>query len=259
MTDLKKLSGRDMVRARRWAARLCLANGETELRRVLSRAFLDFGFESVAAVERDSDHNMTMLWHSTGGREVASDEPLDAGNREVLAQLGDGADPWARQQDRVLSHAEFQAPHAPPPAGITEFPGRFGQSAWRTILSVPKRAGGRSFSIGIACASACDTHRRDVEIVRYLAHLYLTLQTSGLGEAATAPPEPPELHPKQLECLRWAAAGKAYRDIADIVGISPRTVRFHLDAARTRYGYATITQAIVRAAKEFDFDPLDAR
>lgn len=259
MTDLKKLSGRDVARTRRWAARLCLADGETELRRVLSRAFLDFGFESVAAVERDSDHNVTILWRSMDGRELSTDEPLSAANREVLAQLGDGVDRWARQQDRVLSNAEFQAPHAPPPAGSTELPGPFGQSSWRTILAVPKRAGGRSFTIGVASVSSYETHRRDIEIVRYFAHLYLTLQTSGLAESRAAVPEPSELHPKQLECLRWAAAGKAYRDIADIVGISPRTVRFHLDAARTRYGYATITQAIVRAAKEFDFDPLDAR
>ena len=64
---------------------------------------------------------------------------------------------------------------------------------------------------------------------------------------------------KQIECLRWAAAGKSYSDIAAIVGISERTVRYHLDNARSVYGFATITQAIVQAAKQLDFDPLDAR
>lgn len=264
MTDLKRLSGRDVARARRWAARLCLAEGETELRRVLSRAFLDFGFESIAAVERDSDHNLSILWRSMDGREVSLDEPLDDENHEVLAQLGNSVDRWAQQQDRTLTPAEYLASDYPdtgavPHTDAVELPGAFGHSAWRTILSAPQRSGGGSVSIGVASVSSYEVHRQDIEIVRYFAHLYMTLQTSGLEDTGSAPPEQPELHPKQLECLRWAAAGKAYRDIADIVGISPRTVRFHLDAARTRYGYATITQAIVRAAKEFDFDPLDAR
>jgi len=259
MTELKRLPGRDVTRARRWAARLCLAESETELRRVLSRAFLDFGFESVAAVERDAGHKSSMLWRSMDGRVVSTDDPQSAANQEVLAQLDADANRRAKQQDRVLSHADFLALDARTYADFMQLPRGFGDSAWTTILSVPHRSNGSCFSVGVASVSSCEAHRKDIEIVRYLAHLYLTLQTNGLGEPVRMHTEQPELHPRQLECLRWAAAGKAYRDIADIVGISTRTVRFHLDSARTRYGYATITQAIVRAAKEFDFDPLDPR
>lgn len=67
------------------------------------------------------------------------------------------------------------------------------------------------------------------------------------------------LSSRQIECLRWAAAGKSYSDISEIVGIRERTVRYHLVEARERYGFSTIIQAIVQAAKEFDFDPMDAR
>ncbi len=100
--------------------------------------------------------------------------------------------------------------------------------------------------------------RNGCDDVRFLSGLYLDLYVDTSEEDDESPEQIP-LSPKQIECLRWAAAGKSYHDIASIVGISERTVRYHLDNARNVYGFATITQAIVQAAKQLDFDPLDAR
>lgn len=52
---------------------------------------------------------------------------------------------------------------------------------------------------------------------------------------------------RQLECLRWAEAGKSARDIGQILGISQRTVEKHLEHACGLLGVRTRIQAVVRA------------
>lgn len=50
--------------------------------------------------------------------------------------------------------------------------------------------------------------------------------------------------PRQLECLRWAQAGKSSTDIGAILGISARTVDYHLGQACARLAVRTRVQAI---------------
>lgn len=57
----------------------------------------------------------------------------------------------------------------------------------------------------------------------------------------------PALSPRQLECLRWAEAGKSARDTGQILGISQRTVEKHLEQAYQALGVRTRIQAVVRA------------
>lgn len=64
------------------------------------------------------------------------------------------------------------------------------------------------------------------------------------------------LRPQEIECIRWAVAGKSIQDIADITGMSYRGVRYQIDQARERYGYATNLQTFVRAAVDYGLDPL---
>ncbi len=60
----------------------------------------------------------------------------------------------------------------------------------------------------------------------------------------------------ELQCIRWAVAGKTLKDIAQILDMPVRTVRYHIDNARLLYGFATNQQLYVAVAKEFDLDPL---
>ena len=60
----------------------------------------------------------------------------------------------------------------------------------------------------------------------------------------------------QIECIGWAVAGKTVDDIARLTGLSVYTVRYHMDRARLRYGYATMQQTLVRAARDYNLDPL---
>jgi DNA-binding response OmpR family regulator len=57
------------------------------------------------------------------------------------------------------------------------------------------------------------------------------------------------LREREVETLTWAARGKTFGEIAEILGLSRRTVEFHLENARRKLGVATRTQALIKAAK----------
>jgi DNA-binding NarL/FixJ family response regulator len=57
-----------------------------------------------------------------------------------------------------------------------------------------------------------------------------------------------ELHEREVETLTWVARGKTSAEIAQILGLTKRTVDFHLDNARTKLGASTRTQAAIKAA-----------
>jgi DNA-binding CsgD family transcriptional regulator len=52
---------------------------------------------------------------------------------------------------------------------------------------------------------------------------------------------------RELECLKWIAEGKTAWEAGIILGISERTVRFHLNAAREKLDCLTTTQAVAKA------------
>lgn len=54
------------------------------------------------------------------------------------------------------------------------------------------------------------------------------------------------LTPREREVLRWVAAGKTNRDIADIIGASPRTVAKHLEHTYAKLGVETRTAAAMK-------------
>jgi DNA-binding response OmpR family regulator len=57
-----------------------------------------------------------------------------------------------------------------------------------------------------------------------------------------------ELNDREVETLTWAARGKTSSEIAQILGLSKRTVDFHIDNAREKLGAATRVEAAIKAA-----------
>lgn len=55
------------------------------------------------------------------------------------------------------------------------------------------------------------------------------------------------LSARELDCLSWTAAGKTAWEASMILGISERTVRFHLNVAREKLKCTTTTQAVAKA------------
>jgi DNA-binding NarL/FixJ family response regulator len=57
-----------------------------------------------------------------------------------------------------------------------------------------------------------------------------------------------DLNDREIEVLTWVARGKTSAEIAQILGLSKRTVDFHTDNARGKLGAATRTEAAIKAA-----------
>ncbi len=55
---------------------------------------------------------------------------------------------------------------------------------------------------------------------------------------------------RELDCLRWVAAGKSAWESSVILGISERTVRFHLNSAREKLNCTTTTQAVAKVVAQ---------
>lgn len=93
----------------------------------------------------------------------------------------------------------------------------------------------------------------DVEaaFARSAAELHiLALKFVATYEAALRDAEgpPPRLTRREIQVLKWAAAGKTDGDIAEIVAISLPTVRFHLANAARKLSAGGRAQAVQRAA-----------
>jgi len=55
------------------------------------------------------------------------------------------------------------------------------------------------------------------------------------------------LSSRELECLKWCSAGKSYWETSVILGISERTVNFHMTTVRQKLNAMTNAQAVANA------------
>lgn len=69
-----------------------------------------------------------------------------------------------------------------------------------------------------------------------------------LIERAHAQCERPRLTPRQRDCIQLVGQGKTDWEIAQILGISPATVKDHVDDARRKYGVSKRIQIVLHAA-----------
>ncbi|HYF58893.1 MAG TPA: LuxR C-terminal-related transcriptional regulator [Burkholderiaceae bacterium] len=99
-----------------------------------------------------------------------------------------------------------------------------------------------------------DAERALLECVRpqlgALHRLAAVADARGLGPAgrSAAPrPGPGGLTRREREVVGWVGAGKTNRDIAAILGTSPRTVEKHLEHVYVKLGVETRTAAVLRA------------
>jgi LuxR family transcriptional activator of bioluminescence operon len=69
-------------------------------------------------------------------------------------------------------------------------------------------------------------------------------------DGGNLPFKPTELTPRERECLLWAAEGKTSWETAQILGISERTVIFHLRNVTEKLNVSSRQQAIARAISQ---------
>lgn len=77
-----------------------------------------------------------------------------------------------------------------------------------------------------------------------VAHLCL----NKLISARLLPEQDTQLSSREIAVLRWTADGKTSGEISDILGLSERTVNFHIGNAMVKLNCANKTAATVRAA-----------
>jgi DNA-binding NarL/FixJ family response regulator len=68
-------------------------------------------------------------------------------------------------------------------------------------------------------------------------------------------PKAVKLNEREVEVLTWVARGKTSAEIAQILGLTKRTIDFHTDNARAKLGAATRTEAAIKAATGRLIDP----
>ena len=73
------------------------------------------------------------------------------------------------------------------------------------------------------------------------------LHVKALGEAF-AEAGGSRLSPRELECLKWTAAGKTYSEIATILALSEHTIRSYLKDARLKLDSVSLAQAVAKAS-----------
>ena len=156
----------------------------------------------------------------------------------------------ATRSVRPLRWSELRAREASDPQI-----GRFMQEArefgLRSGLTVPLHGlqGERAvFSLCTADESA-DAERRIAEAMApvYLLTSYLQEAIQRVVSTAEFPLQHQQLTAREHECLLWAAEGKTSWETAQILGISERTVTFHLQKAGEKLECANRQQAVARA------------
>jgi DNA-binding response OmpR family regulator/DNA-binding CsgD family transcriptional regulator len=107
------------------------------------------------------------------------------------------------------------------------------------VLSTPVASVGQSTQTLVA------RHLGNVGLGETMLLLRLATNEAGhrLSDAA--------LTPREAEVLSWLAKGKTNRDIADILGMSPRTVNKHLEHIFEKLGVETRTAAAALASREW--------
>ena len=66
----------------------------------------------------------------------------------------------------------------------------------------------------------------------------------------TSPDATPHVTPREAQVLAWIAAGKSDWEIGRILDISAKTVNFHVERAKRKFGVATRIQAVLAAMRK---------
>jgi DNA-binding CsgD family transcriptional regulator len=117
-------------------------------------------------------------------------------------------------------------------------------------LSFPIRGRMNEFALFSVTSNVTDKEWQDIR-QRLMPQLMLIAHHFHHYALLHAGVEPPNyaqrLSQREKECLRWRASGKSDWDIAHIMNISERTVKFHLENARAKLDAINTTHAVAKA------------
>ena len=166
-----------------------------------------------------------------------SREPLGPGRLARLAALLTGPVDWSEPGETAPCHKLL--PYAAEKAG-------------RQILSLPLRpiVGETAVLFVGANMAAVDWSEKKKAIQREFQVLANYFHQHILRIYGNDAENQILVSARELDCLKWVAAGKTAWEASVILGISERTVRFHLNAAREKLNCLTTTQAVAKAVSQ---------
>ena len=93
-----------------------------------------------------------------------------------------------------------------------------------------------------------ETSQDMLEMVGLTYHAHVS--AAGIGGAAQKGHQGSLLTQRERQCLAWISDGKTMQDIAELLGVSPRGVKFHLDNARRNLAALTLPHAVALAFRQ---------
>lgn len=116
-------------------------------------------------------------------------------------------------------------------------------------LSIPIRGRLGEFALFSVTSNEAEPDWRIMkrELLRDLMVLAFNFHMAVLRACGVAEEEAVHLPLREASCLRWKALGKTDDEIGRILGISPHTVRFHLESARARMNTTNTTHTVAKA------------
>jgi len=85
-------------------------------------------------------------------------------------------------------------------------------------------------------------YMRDFMVLAYYFHSW-AMKAEGIEDGEMSG----RLSAREKDCLRWRAMGKSDWEIGQILAISERTIKFHLECARSKLGATNTVHAVARA------------
>ena len=164
--------------------------------------------------------------------------------REGLAPLDPVVTDAARSMESFTFSERRKAWEAQPgPRRVLEAAARYG---WQEVLVVPIHGPfGYQGAVSLASTEEVTLSAADrvaLEAMSRAIHMRCRSERGfGIGLA-----ERPTLTDRQIECLRWVAAGKSDGDIAAVIGLAESTVHYHIEQAKRRLGVHSRLQAVAR-------------
>lgn len=113
-------------------------------------------------------------------------------------------------------------------------------------IAFPMRTStGSQAVLSLATDRNVDISKRD-EGMLLMASIYFQMAATELMSFAIPKPL---LTPREREILQWAAAGKTAWETSQILSISQKTVRNHMNAIHQKFNVGSTTQAVVEALR----------
>lgn len=140
------------------------------------------------------------------------------------------------------------------PEAVVKFMQEAGEFGLRSGATMPYH-GGHGEAAMLSFSSAAPPGRGSGIPFEHVsqAHLlgaYVHEAVTRLVRAGKFAFKPQALTPREKECLLWSAEGKTSWETSQILGISERTVIFHLQNAASKLQVATRQQAVARAVSQ---------